>query len=89
MCFTSEAEYMVASEDGKEVVYIRVILQDFGWTQQGCTHMFGYTCDQVWQMGVNLSAVEYCASITDRVYLCILLVWVTLLLKNRYETKEE
>ncbi len=28
---TSEVEYMAASEGGKEVVYIRVILQDFGF----------------------------------------------------------
>ena len=31
---TSEAEYMAASEGGKEVVYIRPILQDFCFTQK-------------------------------------------------------
>jgi hypothetical protein len=37
---TSEAEYMAASEGGKEVVYIRAILQDFGFTQHGPTDLF-------------------------------------------------
>ena len=35
---TSEAEYMTASEGGKKVVYIRVILQDFGFPQKGPTN---------------------------------------------------
>ncbi len=37
---TSEAEYMAASEGGKEVVYIRDILQDFGFAQHGPTDLF-------------------------------------------------
>ena len=37
---TSEAEYMAASEGGKEVVYIRAILQDFGFTQKGPTNLY-------------------------------------------------
>jgi hypothetical protein len=37
---TSEAEYMAASEGGKEVVYIRAILQDFGFAQHGPTDLF-------------------------------------------------
>ena len=37
---TSEAEYMAASEGGKEVVYIRAILQDFGFSQQGPTNLY-------------------------------------------------
>ena len=36
---TSEAEYIAASEDGKEVVYIRSIFQDFGFTQKGSTNL--------------------------------------------------
>jgi hypothetical protein len=36
---TSEAEYMAASEGGKEVVYIRAILQDFGFAQHGPTDL--------------------------------------------------
>ena len=31
---------MAASEGGKEVVYIRAILQDFGFTQHGPTDLF-------------------------------------------------
>ncbi len=42
---------------------------------------------QVWQMGVNPSWGESCVSITDWVYSCTLLVRVTLLLKDRYESK--
>ena len=37
---TSEAEYMAASEGGKEVVNIRAILQDFGYLQKGCTDIY-------------------------------------------------
>ena len=37
---TSEAEYMAASEGGKEVVYIRAILHDFGFTQMGPTDLY-------------------------------------------------
>jgi len=37
---TSEAVYMAASEGGKEVVYIRAILQDFGFTQTGPTNLY-------------------------------------------------
>ena len=37
---TLEAEYMTASEGGKEVVYIRAILQDFGFTQKGPTNLY-------------------------------------------------
>jgi hypothetical protein len=37
---TYEAEYMAASEGGKEVVYIRAILQDFGFTQKGSTNLY-------------------------------------------------
>jgi hypothetical protein len=31
---------MAASEGGKEVVYIRAILQDFGFTQKGPTNLY-------------------------------------------------
>ena len=31
---------MTASEGGKEVVYIRAILQDFGFTQKGPTNLY-------------------------------------------------
>ena len=37
---TSEADYMAASEGGKEVVYIRDILQDFGFTQTDPTNLY-------------------------------------------------
>ena len=37
---TSETEYMDAREGGKEVVYIRDILQDFGFSQQGPTNLY-------------------------------------------------
>jgi hypothetical protein len=37
---TSEAEYMAASEGGKEVVYLRAILQDFGFNQKGPTNLY-------------------------------------------------
>ena len=43
-------------------------------------HVFGYACDQAW-----LSWGEECVSIPGWVYLCILLVWVTVLLKNIHE----
>ena len=33
-------ECMAASEGGKEVVYIRAILQDFGFTQKGSTNLY-------------------------------------------------
>jgi hypothetical protein len=37
---TLESEYMVAIEDDKDVVYIRVILQDFGFPQKGPTNLY-------------------------------------------------
>jgi hypothetical protein len=37
---TSETEYMAASEGGKEVVYIRAILHDFGFNQMGSTDLY-------------------------------------------------
>ena len=37
---TSDTEYMVATDGGKEVVYMRDILQDFGFTQTGPTNLF-------------------------------------------------
>ena len=37
---TTEAEYMAASEGGKEVVYIRAIVKDFGHPQQGNTEIY-------------------------------------------------
>jgi hypothetical protein len=34
---TSDVKYMVASLCGQEIVYIRAILRDFGWTQDSTT----------------------------------------------------
>jgi hypothetical protein len=37
---TSEAEYMAASEVGKEILYLRAILRDVGYAQTAPTHIY-------------------------------------------------
>ena len=37
---TSEAEFVAASQCGQEVLYLREILRDFGYTQENPTHMY-------------------------------------------------
>ena len=49
---TSETEYMVPNEGGKEVVYIRDILQDFGFSQQGPTNLYEDNLEAV-DMSIN------------------------------------
>ena len=36
----SEVEYMAASEVGKEILYLRVILRDVGYTQTASTNIY-------------------------------------------------
>jgi hypothetical protein len=37
---TSEAEYMTVNEVGKEILYLRVILRDVGYTQTALTNIY-------------------------------------------------
>ena len=57
---------MAASEGGKEVVYIRAILQDFGFTQHGPTDLFEDNLADVVVMSINPVCRKYSRHIDIR-----------------------
>jgi hypothetical protein len=55
---------MAASEGGKEVVYIRAILQDFGFTHKGPTNLYEDNLAVV-DMSINSVCRKYSSTFAD------------------------